>query len=479
MAHVNRGPATSATRSHQIAHTDTPYQMEEDPEQWRSAVDQKTGRTYWYHRVTRISRWSKPSFLSSSEFDSFDVFDEDTSVSNDLVSKKTIAKKYQREVANSADAQQSRIRDVLTEPYRMPWAHGAFADTTNELIDNPTRDSSIASSNAISCLTSSDEDSRVDALLFLSSKCGINNDAAAQLAYTENLLSNLVIIISRGGSRKCRRLALKILCSLAICEQSSFVFEDNQSWVIITQKFLHWEGDKESTLLFCILMCCLLTGPARNVIPTETNKSMSDLLGFMMDDYLDYSRDGQIDLFALQLISSTSPSSSISPGNWSFLYYLFIGAEGGQNTSALLLLVLLSSAIGSIPSSIDSHSEMETGNANDLSFIYDILHVAGGASILQGLCTTTSVTQDVRNRARKLLLEGMGKSSYLRERVLDTFLGLSLDHNSCSRNLEGRGREENTDVASNSDEMCGDEDDGEQHSVALGSLQDFLWRCYI
>ena len=108
-----------------------------------------------------------------------------------------------------------------------------------------------------------------------------------------------------------------------------------------------------------------------------------------------------------------------------------------------------------------------------------MVSVAGGASILQGLCTTTKVTQDVRNRARKLLLEGMGKSSYLRERVLDAFLGLSLDHNSCSRDIEGRGREENTDVASNSDDMCNDKDDGEQRSVALGSLQDFLWRCYI
>lgn len=453
--------------------------MEEDPEQWRSAVDQKTGRTYWYHRVTRISRWSKPSFLPSSEDDSFDVFDEDTSISNDLLSKKTVAYNYQREVAISADAQQSRIRDVLTESYRMPSAHGAFADTTNELIDNPTRDSSIVLSNAISCLTSSDEDSRVDALLFLSSKCGIDDDAAAQLAYTENLLSNLVIIISRGGSRKCRRLALKILCSFATSEQASFVFEDNQSWVIITQKYLHWEGDKESTLLFCILMCCLLTGPARNVIPTETKKSMNDLLGLMLDDYLDYSRDGQIDLFALQLFSSTSPSCSISHGNWSFLYYLFIGAEEGQNTSALLLLVLLSSAIGSIPNPMDSHSEMETGNVNDLSSTYDILHVGGGASILQGLCTTTRVTRDVRKRARKLLLEGMEKSTYLRGKVLDSFLGLSLDHNSCSRDFEGRGLEENTDVASNSDDMCCDRDDGEQRSVVLGSLQDFLWRCYL
>jgi hypothetical protein len=459
----------------------------EDPEQWRSAVDQKTSRTYWYHRVTRISRWSKPSFMSSSNESSLENSEKDTSISNDLMRRKTIADNYNYEVANSVDAQRIRIGNILTEPFRMPEDYGGSTESTCEPMGNSIRDSCVIISNAVSCLTSSYEDSRVDALLFLSSKCGTDNEASAQLAYAENLLSNLVIIISRGGSKKCRRLALKVLCSLAICEQSSFVFEDNQSWVIIAHKFLHWEGDKESTLLFCILICCLLTGPARNVIPTETIESVGDLLGFMMDDYLDYSKNGQIDLASLQLISptpsspsssssSSSTSSSFSPGNWSFLYHLFIAAEGGHDTPALLLLVLLSSAIGSIPSPTDSPSEMETRNGNDLSLVYDILHVGGGASVLQGLCTSTRVTQDVRNRARKLLLEGMAKSTYLRERVLDNFLALSLDHNSSSEEFEERDLERSTDIAVDSDGMRVNIVDGELRSAALRPVQDFLWR---
>ena len=455
----------------------------EDPEQWRSAIDQKTGRTYWYHRVTRISRWSKPSFTSSRNESSLENSEKDTSIFNDLIRKKTISDNYNYEVANSVDAQRIRIGCIVTEPFRMPQDYGVSTESTYESMGNPIRDSCVILSNAVSCLTSSDEDSRVDALLFLSSKCGTDNEASAQLAYAENLLSNLIIMISRGGSKKCRRLALKILCSLAICEQSSFVFEDNQSWVIIAHKFLHWEGDKESTLLFCILICCLLTGPARNVIPTETIESVGDLLGFMMDDYLDYSKNGQIDLASLQLISPTPSSSSTSsspssflPGNWSFLYHLFIAAEGGHDTPALLLLVLLSSAIGSIPSPTDSPLEMETRNGNDLSLVYDILHVGGGASVLQGLCTTTRVTQDVRNRARKLLLEGMSKSTYLRERVLDNFLGLSLDHNSSSEECEGRDRERSTDIALDGDGMRLNIVDVELRSAVLRPVQDFLWR---
>jgi hypothetical protein len=29
----------------------------EDPKQWRAAVNPKSGRTYWYHRIKRISTW--------------------------------------------------------------------------------------------------------------------------------------------------------------------------------------------------------------------------------------------------------------------------------------------------------------------------------------------------------------------------------------------------------------------------------------
>ena len=35
----------------------------DDPAQWRSAKDPKSGRTYWYHRVNRISTWIMPPFL--------------------------------------------------------------------------------------------------------------------------------------------------------------------------------------------------------------------------------------------------------------------------------------------------------------------------------------------------------------------------------------------------------------------------------
>ncbi len=35
----------------------------ENPQEWKSAVDPTSGRTYWYHRKTRVSTWVKPNFF--------------------------------------------------------------------------------------------------------------------------------------------------------------------------------------------------------------------------------------------------------------------------------------------------------------------------------------------------------------------------------------------------------------------------------
>jgi hypothetical protein len=300
-------------------------------------------------------------------------------------------------------------------------------ESQNELSGSSPKDLSVSIQNAVSCLTRSEEHFRVEALLLLSSRCGIAAEISVQLSETPSLLSNLVAIISRGESKKCRRLALSILCSLAICRASSSIFQDNQSWVIISRKFLYWEGDKESTLLFCILICCLLDRPARCVIPSETVESIGDLLGFMLDDYRNYSKSGQIDLLSLRMLSSDS-SSSFSVGDWNFLYCLFVGAEKGHHTSSLLLLVVLSSAVGSMQNTSIKEGVGEEPYINDSGLVLGILKFGGGASILKGLCTAINVHESVRRRARDLLLEGAAKSSYLRGSVIDGFLNLSFGY---------------------------------------------------
>jgi len=42
--------------------------MEKDnPQDWKSTTDPATGRTYWYHRKTRVSTWTKPEILKELE----------------------------------------------------------------------------------------------------------------------------------------------------------------------------------------------------------------------------------------------------------------------------------------------------------------------------------------------------------------------------------------------------------------------------
>jgi hypothetical protein len=39
----------------------------ESVKDWKTAADAKTGRTYWYHRKTRVSTWKKPDFYDEIE----------------------------------------------------------------------------------------------------------------------------------------------------------------------------------------------------------------------------------------------------------------------------------------------------------------------------------------------------------------------------------------------------------------------------
>ena len=391
----------------------------DDPQQWRSATDPKSGRTYWYHRVTRISTWVKPPYVDHQMCSSVEASVKDSPDRNpDNISwnRRTHEENY-RSNGLSVEPWKDIPSSDIVESYSYKRAANGEDSPRNNI------------SNIISCLTSSDESSRVDALLLLSSRCGVAVEVSVQLANSEFLLNNLAVIILRGSSNQCRRLALKILCSLAICEDTASAFQENQSWVTISQRFLHWEGDKESTLLFCIFICCLLERPTRNMISSETVESIGDLLGFMLDDYRKFPNSGMIDLNSLQLLTSRT-SVSFCAEDWSFLYTLFSGAEHGRNVSSVLLLVILSSVIGAVSGVDDSHSESDDKSANNVDVAYNVLRTGGGASTLLGLSTSRRVTDEVRERSKELLLEGMSKSAYLRERILDNFYSMSVDHNS-------------------------------------------------
>jgi hypothetical protein len=256
----------------------------EDPKQWRAAVDPKTSKTYWYHRIRRISTWVRPVFTSDQKklrLNKNDLKDQSPSVSfkynqaikeNDYLMKTEfcdIQSSNENQIVNNAIHYDVDYKLQQMQQDQQLGQNDAN-QSKNRNADSLSSDFSIGCSvsNAVSCLTSSNEFSRIDAMLLLSSRCCIDVETSIQLAQTENLLNNLITIISGGDSKKCRQLSLKILCSLASCNDDNVknIFYANQSWVIISKNFEEW-NENESVLLYCILVSLLEKGPAQAVIP--------------------------------------------------------------------------------------------------------------------------------------------------------------------------------------------------------------------
>jgi hypothetical protein len=253
----------------------------------------------------------------------------------------------------------------------------------NRKLDTLSSDFSTATSisNAVSCLTSSNEYSRIDAMLLLSSRCCIDVETSVQLTQTENLLDNLITIISGGDSKKCRRMSLKILCSLASCvdDNVKHAFYGNQSWVIISGKFEQWNDD-EAVLLYCIMVSLLDKGPAQAVMSREMKNRLENWVVESLYSYDIENRKNYFDLMNLRLLSfPTDSSCSSRPDDWGILYSLYLIAEGiGEpdtlsSLSALSLLLILTHSI---------HSEQ-------------IMKLGGGSTCLLGLCTASNINQVV------------------------------------------------------------------------------------
>ena len=403
----------------------------DDPAQWRSAKDPKSGRTYWYHRVNRISTWVMPPFLVG-EIITTPAFTHDHRDAN-CDDKKTFAGVQIKDEHFCNESGQSS--DVQLE------AKGT-KNIGNEDVDDSNEDLSIILSNAVNSLTGPDEYIRVDALLLLSSRCSVGEEASLQLACTENMMNNIISIITDGYSRSCRQLALKLLCSLAICKKASSIFVQNPSWVLISQKYDSWTGDNESSVLFCIFVGCLYssTEQVRNLISDKMNKSILMFLSSISEndsqngvrngigavlgnlETMQLFRFSHSSDFTVDLSSGfSSGSSSTITNDWIFLFHLFSAAELGFKIPGILILMILGTAIGNISEkkniaeSISSTNEVSNltfgtnditdvnskeyanfedklhqqikSNSTDTNLANDMLRNKGGATVLLGLCT--------------------------------------------------------------------------------------------
>ena len=399
---------------------------EDDPKSWREAKDVKTGRTYYYHRVTRLSRWTKPPCLMTPEenheqksSDSIPSVEQNHHHQSDTV--EVVVQKI-----SNRDSTQLHFHAVLT--------------------------------SAVSNLTVIDDDNAViDALLLIASRCGVSVETTLHLATEDNLINNLVVLMMRGTSIQCRRLSLRILCALAYCVETAECFCTNQSWVILASKAGRWvigeiptavgthtsssssgngsttnsssngTVDRESALLYCCFISYLLGGPAREVIGTELERTLCELL--MIKKTL---QRGPLDVTYLRLLTVHMSGGVMGEegedknSGWGVLQALqSLASVTGRMLPGLVFLEISEAILSTTTTKSPSSSPHSDDPMEER--IEAFLLVWGGLSCLQGLVTGRRVVDQVRARARTLLLQCMARFEFVRERVLNGYASLTMD----------------------------------------------------
>lgn len=233
------------------------YNMTENPNDWRSAVDPTTGRTYWYHRKTRISSWNKPDFIEN-----------DTTIKN-VTDSNEERNNTAKNIDNADDRENHNIslKNIIQK----------IANNSNQLVSN--------------------EINKILKHLII--------DISGTFFNAHETISDLIYIIIHSTNIISRQVTLRMLCILTQNHYlTSEQFGTNQSWIILI-KFINKWSDVESTLLLIAFYCNLMIGTTCSLI-TEDMKSI--LINRIKD--LTEKKDLMInlDLLTYQLFDESNPS---------------------------------------------------------------------------------------------------------------------------------------------------------------------------
>ena len=259
-------------------------------------------------------------------------------------------------------------------------------------------------STLINDLTSKLIDTRENAVRKLLSYC--IPSMLSSLCEEQNLLTNLVYVImqcQKGSEFKrdtyLRRTALRCLWSLSTDALiAAKTFYTNQSWTILCEFVPLWD-DLESGIIFVSMMSLLLS----SVHFVLSDDVMKDLCIWIESCFLGSSKTKGLDLDVL-IAHPSQEGLSIIDGR--FLQYFSINAHHGQGLPGLLLLALLNLGLQS-----ENHAIWLIRN--------------GGLDALQHVCISPKVNESIRSQARKIMLQAMSSSSFVRERILDSSIHLS------------------------------------------------------
>jgi hypothetical protein len=254
-------------------------------EDWRTAVDERTGRTYWYHRKTRESTWTRPKC--------FDIL-EDTNVDENESGYETLLRMLEGLGAP----------DVLVE-----LLHDESPELQGEAVQ-----------------------------LFLS--CCVPS-TVYYLAREQGSISGLLNIIMLSSTDiTTRRYALRCLCSMALNEKGADFFAADQGWVAVTGLFTKWP-DLESGILYIMLLCLLIRVDSCAAIITEDMVRGSKHWLMSRCGYLPDHRGRPPPTLSLSALHAHPSSEGVSLLSGGVLTMLTGTSNGpGRDLPAALLLVL-------------------------------------------------------------------------------------------------------------------------------------------
>ena len=306
----------------------------ENPADWRSAVDPTTGRTYWYHRKTRVSTWTKPDFMEVHS----DAPQSSASISE---SKPSTASNSLQAIASSAPpAKQQQMPQPL--PAAVQVEAGPISSKTNAQANHNEYDISTTKSAKSSNTTefrfqrSNNDQNNVEELRRLQQS--IDERALGMIRKSPIIISDLVDFLAISRHRNSRIQALTLLWRLSANRLlASTAFQSNQVWTNLWAAIDRWE-DHESFILLAASFCNLSIGPTYDLIPLEAIEQLCGKAMFLLDSLL--SLDKKLNTSITLTLEEVQDLVNDLPIKW---YSLM--AQKGHVLPALVLLILASQAL--------------------------------------------------------------------------------------------------------------------------------------
>lgn len=264
--------------------------MLENPEEWRSAVDAGSGRTYWYHRKTRVSTWIMPNFSTAASTAAHD--DIPTQVDDHPIEKATrtdAVGKIEPVLLSSSRVAEKSFKVVLLRVTEEP--KSASCEDLKYLLDTVSSDEAVGEEGA---------EFVISALVNIVAECaGVMNPYSKGAVHT----------------------ALRCLFGLATSQQRIYAgrcFHAHQAWTSLIDFVGQWRGrasspgsrdDPEAVLLLSALYCQLLVGPTYYMISHEAKTSLVDHLDAIFIQSTEVALNFEV------LVGSEAGSSSSAAGS--------------------------------------------------------------------------------------------------------------------------------------------------------------------